>query len=72
MMPSRVTDDPTIPVAAAKIVAVAVTAKYRDPCTGAKSSWKALKSRFINPESSRIYPIKRKKGTAARTESIMT
>ena len=29
--PSNVTDEPTIPVAAAKMVAVIITARYKDP-----------------------------------------
>ena len=31
MTPSNVTDEPTIPVAAAKMVAVIITARYKDP-----------------------------------------
>jgi hypothetical protein len=72
MTPSRVMDDPTIPVAAANIVAVEVTARYREPLSLASKNWKALKRRLIKPELSRMYPINKKKGTADRTVSVMT
>jgi hypothetical protein len=37
MTPSSVTDEPTIPVAAAKIVAVIITARYKEPLTPANN-----------------------------------
>ena len=50
--PSKVTDEPTMPVAAAKIVAVMITARYKAPLTPASSSCTARNSRCISPDSS--------------------
>ena len=65
IIPNIVTDAPTMPVAAAKIIATNNTAKYNEPRKRASIKRTDSKSRSINPASSIITPIKTNSGTAA-------
>ena len=64
MMPSSVTDAPTIPVAAAKIVATIKTAMKSAPRTRAIIIWIEANRRSIRPAASMMMPIRTKSGTA--------
>jgi hypothetical protein len=70
--PSNVTEEPTMPVAAAKIVAVISTARYSDPFRFASSCWMPLKRRSMMPDCSSRKPMNRKNGIAASTVSFIT
>jgi hypothetical protein len=52
MTPRSVTEEPTMPVEAAKIVAVRRTAMYSEPRTGASISCTARNSRSMRPDCS--------------------
>ena len=64
IMPSSVTEAPTIPVAAAKMVETISTAINREPRTRAMIIWIDANKRSINPAASITMPIKTNKGTA--------
>ena len=72
MTPSSVTDEPTIPVAAAKMVAVIITARYKDPLIPANNCCMAWNRRSIKPDCSSKNPINKKKGIDARMLSCIT
>src|SRR5688572_29758509 len=72
MMPSSVTDAPTMPVAAAKIVAQNITARYSAPCSLARPSWTALNRRSIKPACSSSRPMNTNSGTEASVCSRIT
>jgi len=63
-MPNSVTEAPTIPVAAAKMVDTIRTAMNKDPRTRAMIIWIEAKRRSIRPAASITMPIKTKSGTA--------
>ena len=70
--PSSVTELPTMPVAAAKMVAVISTARYSEPLSRASNCWMPLNSRSMMPDCSSRKPMNRKKGIAASTVSFIT
>ncbi len=64
MIPSRVTEAPTMPVAAAKIVDTISTAMNSAPRTRDMIIWIDANSRSIKPAASMTIPIRTKSGTA--------
>ena len=72
MTPSRVTEEPTMPVAAAKIVAVMSTATYSEPRTPASNCWMLVNMRSIRPDCSSKNPMNKKNGIEASTVSFIT
>lgn len=72
MMPRMVTEAPTIPVAAAKIVETNSTARYREPRTRASIFCTASNSRSMSPACSIMMPMNTNSGTAASVCSIIT
>ena len=71
MMPSTVTEAPTMPVAIANTVAVRMTTTNRDPRTGANRRRNAVNRRSIRPACSVMKPMKMKSGTAANSSSFI-
>ena len=72
IIPSIVTDAPTIPVAAANIVETNNTAIYRAPRVRDIISWTALNSRSISPACSITIPISMNSGTATSWSDNIT
>ena len=72
MTPSKVTDEPTMPVAAAKMVAVIRTARYSEPRIPASNCCRLVNIRSIRPDCSNIKPMNKKNGIEARTVSFIT
>ena len=72
MMPRIVTDAPTMPVAAAKIVETNSTAMKSAPRVLASTNWTARNSRSISPACSIRMPMKMNRGTAASVCSSIT
>ena len=71
MMPRMVTEAPTMPVAAAKIVATNITARNREPRTPASSFCTLSNRRSMRLACSIMMPMKTNSGTAASVCSIM-
>ncbi len=71
MMPRIVTEAPTMPVAAAKIVATNMTARYREPRTRDSIFCTASNRRSIKFACSIMMPMKTNSGTAASVCSII-
>ncbi len=69
--PMIVTEAPTIPVAAAKSVAVKMVAMYMEPLRRPEMSCTAWNRRSMSPALSRTQPMKVNRATAARTVSII-
>ena len=72
MMPRMVTEAPTMPVAAAKMVDTNSTARYSAPRVRDSISCTAENSRSISPACSIMIPMKMNSGTAARVCSSIT
>ena len=72
MIPRMVTEAPTMPVAAAKMVDTKSTATKSAPLVRESMSCTAWKRRSIRPACSMRMPMKMKSGTAASVCSSMT